>query len=142
VSKHPGFNVAYWNLHERHVEFRDDEWRVNGKWPLVFFHFSNLAIQDGEAITKVPTRITLREQPALRPLFDEYRAKLLAYHVWDYKKFSCAYIDRRKQWLQEQQRLYYRKYPVRFVAAQLKRLVPKGLKSYLRGSNFALLEKS
>lgn len=42
VLRHPGYNVAYWNLHERPLESDSPSWRVAGH-PLVVFHFSGLA---------------------------------------------------------------------------------------------------
>ena len=40
ICKDPGANVAFWNLHERNVEYEDEQYKVNGQ-PLLFFHFSN-----------------------------------------------------------------------------------------------------
>jgi hypothetical protein len=39
VERDAGFNVAYWNLHERWLARSEDGWTVNGR-PLGFFHFS------------------------------------------------------------------------------------------------------
>src|SRR5581483_2809732 len=38
ILKHPGCNVAYWNLHERKTLTDGRGLRVNGSVPLVFFH--------------------------------------------------------------------------------------------------------
>lgn len=37
VLKHPGCNVAYWNLHERTIEKTNGTWVVNEEAPLIFF---------------------------------------------------------------------------------------------------------
>lgn len=39
ILRHPGYNVASWNLRERDVQLRDDGVTVNGK-PLRFCHFT------------------------------------------------------------------------------------------------------
>ena len=39
VERDPGYNVAYWNLHERSLDVGGSEPTVDGS-PLVFFHFS------------------------------------------------------------------------------------------------------
>lgn len=133
ISRHPGLNVAYWNLHERKLQFRDGQWHVNGQWPLVFFHFSNLAM-NGPSITKVPTRFTLDDLPELKPLFEEYRAKLEAYKIAHFSKLPCAYVTARADWLREQRKQYYRKHPTRLLVAGLKRAVPQQVKAFIRGS--------
>ncbi|MDG2304684.1 MAG: hypothetical protein P8R42_08495 [Candidatus Binatia bacterium] len=48
---HPGYNVAYWNLHERHIEHADEEFYVNGG-PAVFFHMSGFDRKNPTVFTK------------------------------------------------------------------------------------------
>ncbi len=134
ISRHPGLNVAYWNLHERRVEFENGHWQINGKWPLVFFHFSDLEISDSPSITKVPTRFTLNDRPEMATLFKEYRTKLIGYDLARYRQIPCAYIEQRTAWLEEQKRLYYRKHPLRLLIAGAKRALPRQMKTFIRGS--------
>lgn len=134
ISRHPGLNVAYWNLHERHITPRNGERLVNNEWPLVFFHFSDFAAQPSEAITKAPSRFTLRDRPDLKPLFDEYRAKLEAYGFKRFREIPCVYVKRRTDWLRAQQRAYYRQHPFRMLIAALKRALPGKIKAIIRAS--------
>lgn len=42
VSFNLGYNVAFWNLHERKItKDATDKYFVNNKYPLIFFHFSS-----------------------------------------------------------------------------------------------------
>lgn len=42
VSFNLGYNVAFWNLHERQISKNvDGDFLVNSKYPLIFFHFSS-----------------------------------------------------------------------------------------------------
>lgn len=134
ISKHPGFNVGYWNLHERQLECRSGMWQVNTRWPLVFYHFSDLALNGAEDITKTPTRFTLHDRPELQSLFREYRFKLEAYEIQRFRKISCTYVDKRNDCQDRERQLYYRRHPFRFLIAIFKRSLPRKIKTFLRTS--------
>jgi hypothetical protein len=76
IVKHPGCNVAYWNLHERRVTAKASEWIVEPDSPLIFFHFSGIGIDDEEGVSKHTTRSNLLNRPDLTELFGAYRQAL------------------------------------------------------------------
>jgi hypothetical protein len=77
ILKHPGCNVAYWNLHERSIAKDGQRWVVNGRAPLVFYHFSGVSVEGGAVISKGYDQFTLESLPVLAELFEFYRAQLL-----------------------------------------------------------------
>jgi|SRR5580704_8244658 hypothetical protein len=77
ILKHPGCNVAYWNLHERSIAKDGARWIVNGTAPLVFYHFSGVSVDGGKLISKGYDQHTLDSLPVLVELFEFYRAELL-----------------------------------------------------------------
>ncbi len=70
IIHHPGYNVAYWNLHCRRVEI-GDQVRVNGE-PLAFFHFSGVEPDRPESVSRHQNRFRLGDLGDLRQLFDRY----------------------------------------------------------------------
>jgi len=72
IIKHPGYNVAYWNLMERNVKIDDGKLSVNGK-PLYFFHFSGFVPENIEIVSKHQNRFKLNYLGDLRPFFELYR---------------------------------------------------------------------
>jgi hypothetical protein len=74
VLRHPGCNMAYWNLHERQL----DGLTVNGEFPLVFYHFSGISTDDLGALSKHQEKYTLAMRPDLQSIFELYRDRLLA----------------------------------------------------------------
>ena len=58
VFKHPGANVAFWNLHERNLREEENLIYVNGQ-PLLFIHFSNFQIEP--EIRLAPNHLYQRE---------------------------------------------------------------------------------
>lgn len=72
VLRHPGYNVAYWNLTERKVEPAEDgKPRCNGK-PLAFFHFSGVNPAAPDILSKHQDRFDLADLPAVRELVRDY----------------------------------------------------------------------
>lgn len=77
ILKHPGCNMAYWNLHERTLEKNSQgQWIVNGQFPLIFFHFSGIAPDSEMVLSKYQNRFVLSERPDLVEIFQQYRAEL------------------------------------------------------------------
>lgn len=89
VWKDPGYNAAYWNLHERTITNSNGQWTANGR-PLVFFHFSGLPLEDIGLVSKHQTRHRIQKESELWPLFAEYKEAVLnnGYHVF---RKSCEY---------------------------------------------------
>ena len=76
VLRDPGYNVAYWNLHERQTTIADDKLFVNGG-PCYFFHFSGFNPEEPSLVSKHQTRFKMRKLGDLQSLFAKYRQKLL-----------------------------------------------------------------
>ena len=45
ILRHPGYDVAYWNLEQRRLRHLDGRWLVNGV-PLRTFYFSGIGVED------------------------------------------------------------------------------------------------
>ena len=56
VIKDIGLNVAFWNLHERHLKKYPAGWLVNDVTPLGFIHFSSFVEADRDIIAEKQTR--------------------------------------------------------------------------------------
>lgn len=78
ILRHPGCNMAYWNLHERKLTENAANYIVNGWVPLCFFHFSGIVLNDPAMLSKNTNRFTLADRPDLMKLFQEYKTAVLA----------------------------------------------------------------
>jgi hypothetical protein len=86
-----GFNVAFWNLHERKISKENHQYLVNESEPLVFYHFSGYNIGKREILGKYQNRHTFENRPELIPLFDDYRNALLNNRYLEYSTLECFY---------------------------------------------------
>ncbi len=77
ILRHPGCNMAYWNLHERTLSGASEAPLSNGL-PLCFFHFSGIVPGDPALLSKHTNRFTLASRPDLQALFAAYKAAVLA----------------------------------------------------------------
>ena len=91
LVQNPGFNVAYWNLHERKITNKDGQFIVNDSYPLVFFHFSGYSVDRKEVLAKYQHRHTFENTPVLVPLFEAYRNRLLANNYYQLSTLECFY---------------------------------------------------
>lgn len=91
ILRHPGCNVAYWNLHERRVDDGGDQhYRVNGN-DLVYFHFSGVVPTNPSILSKHQTRHNLQAGSALHTLVQDYCQALMDLGHDRYAKFDYGF---------------------------------------------------
>jgi hypothetical protein len=71
ILRHPAYNVAFWNLHERALERRGLSFSANGR-PIAFYHFSGFAPDRPNELSKHQTRIRVEPGTALAGLLNLY----------------------------------------------------------------------
>jgi glycosyltransferase involved in cell wall biosynthesis len=76
VLRHPGYNVAYWNLAQRPVRKIDGRWTAAGQ-RLVFFHFSGFNAEDPHPFSKHQNRFTFGNMGEEKQLASEYASLLI-----------------------------------------------------------------
>jgi glycosyltransferase involved in cell wall biosynthesis len=82
IERAAGYNVAYWNLHERQLGRAGDRYSCNGE-PLRFFHFSGAVFESaGTTLSRHQNRHELPRRGPLADLFAAYR-HLLFQHGYD-----------------------------------------------------------
>ncbi len=74
ICRHPGCNMAYWNLQERKLQIGDIGYRVNEAYNLYFYHFSGVSVDDPKSLTKYTERFTLDNRNDLIDIFTSYKA--------------------------------------------------------------------
>jgi hypothetical protein len=77
ILRHPGYNVAYWNLPHREVRLANGSYTVNGE-PMRFFHFSGVDPGKPDQFSKYQDNYSRRNLGDLRPLYDDYLERLAA----------------------------------------------------------------
>lgn len=94
ILKHPGCNVAYWNLHERHLSRDVSGLRVDDA-PLVFFHFSGVDANAPTLLSRHQNRHVPAPGSVLQELVREYCARLLqAGHAeWSGLAYGFSSLD-------------------------------------------------
>ncbi len=91
ILRHPGYNVAYWNLAQRTMEkLKNGNWYVNG-WVLVFFHFSGFDPFKPEQFSKHQNRFVLDDLGNVIELVRTYCEKLIENGARDFKSKPYGY---------------------------------------------------
>ncbi len=76
IIREPGYNIAYWNLHERVVTL-DDGVKVNGSEPVYFVHFSGFDADKPWIVSKHQDRFGMTDIGELQKLYLRYRDLLM-----------------------------------------------------------------
>jgi hypothetical protein len=92
ILKHPGYNMANWNLHER-VLSKDNKdcFIVNDYYPLRFFHFSGYKFTSPDSICSYLTRYNFETRPDLISIFNDYQNKLIKNRVGKISQLPVFY---------------------------------------------------
>ncbi|RYE22909.1 MAG: glycosyl transferase [Sphingobacteriaceae bacterium] len=97
ILKHPGYNMANWNLHERKLsQSPDGKWLVNDDYRLKFFHFSGYKFSNPDGIRFYHSRYDFISRPDLKLLFTEYQQALSNNGVSFLKTIPCVYFEQHK----------------------------------------------
>ncbi len=97
IVKNLGYNVAYWNFHERKLELKQNLWYINQNTPLCFFHFSGFQLKNKTFISKYQNRFTFENRPDLISIFDIYQKTLELNHNQYFEKFQCVYVKKKSK---------------------------------------------
>lgn len=96
IEKHPGYNMAHWNLHERTLSFENGAYLVNGQ-PLIFFHFSHYSPAHPNSIAAYHNRFSFETRPDLKEIYNQYKSSLIQYHYFKLKNQPCFYLSDEKK---------------------------------------------
>jgi glycosyltransferase involved in cell wall biosynthesis len=92
ILRHPGYNLAYWNLMHREVRKSKSEWTAAGQF-LYFVHFSGPSFDDPSVFSKHQNRYKVDDIGDLSELFSNY-CKAVKSNKWEesrHYKYSYNY---------------------------------------------------
>jgi lipopolysaccharide biosynthesis glycosyltransferase len=91
IDKHPGANVAGWNIHERRITKEQNNYLVN-KLPLIFFHYSGLPKEKDSVFISGYNNYLLSEAGLFcSELIKHYRYRTEKNNIYKYEKIKCYY---------------------------------------------------
>ncbi|MGI4021973.1 MAG: hypothetical protein ACRYFA_10740 [Janthinobacterium lividum] len=96
IIKDLGYNVAYWNLHERFLTNQNNEYWINEKFPLVFFHYSGFNVNEIQVLSKFQNRYTFENKSEVLPFFTDYSKSVLANNHQKFSFLECFYLNKTK----------------------------------------------
>jgi hypothetical protein len=101
IERDLGYNVAYWNLHERSITKKVNSYYVNTKTELKFYHFSGFQKNIPNMVSKHQNRFTFEQRKDIKPIYDEFLFHLDRFEYDAFVNIECYYSERRKQYLKE-----------------------------------------
>lgn len=94
ILRNPGYNMAFWNLQKRILSKKDDSYLVNGRYPLVFYHFSHYRMEYKELIADVQPesrRIAVSTGPDLEEIFESYYNNVQKNHYAFFSRIEAGF---------------------------------------------------
>jgi len=97
IIRHPGYNFAFWNVHERELTRQDNTYFVNRKYPLVFIHFAKFNPLKPGYFTDPRhfNRIKHGENALISEISESYAKRLIDNHYNEYKNIRSVYSKSR-----------------------------------------------
>ena len=90
ILRHPGYNVAYWNLANRQVTQSNGEYSANDE-PIRFFHFSGVIPGDASVFSKHQNRFGVEDIGCVKALLHQYLSALETEGHQKYAKIKYAF---------------------------------------------------
>jgi hypothetical protein len=92
VLRHPGANLAYWNLYERNIE-KDSSGKITvDEQSLIFYHFAGFDMESPQKVTKYPHPPSLLViPPPIKDIAREYHRLLIENRHEEAKNYSYAF---------------------------------------------------
>lgn len=90
ILRHPGYNIAYWNVGQRQVTQSHGRYFVNGE-PLRFAHFSGSKLDDPKVFSRHTGQFNTQNIGDLNKLLDEYRSRVFANDHATYQRIPYAF---------------------------------------------------
>ena len=90
--KHPGYNMAAWNLHERYIKTYDDNGKIllSSGDRLVNYHFSSWNFKFPDQLSPYYDRFSFENRPDLVKLYQDYRVSLMGNKIEFFDTIPCA----------------------------------------------------
>jgi hypothetical protein len=126
ILKHLGYNVAYWNLHERYITGKKNNYTINSQFQLIFYHFSGFNFGKPNVISKHQDRFTFDERKDILPLFEDYTQRIMINQYQKYFSLPCYYVELKKKLNSEKRPspyYYNNRGPLTFSKLALKKIL-------------------
>jgi hypothetical protein len=85
--RHPGYNIGYWNFHERRLQEKNGKYVVNGEYELFFFHFSNFNPLKPDKLCRW-LDYSFEQRPDLSNIYKSYAKKLIDNRYSEFSKIE------------------------------------------------------
>jgi hypothetical protein len=112
IFRHPGYNMAYWNMHERILVNAEQVVKNNIIYPLVFFHFSGFSPLKPDILSRYQNRYSFENRIDIIDLFKEYSEKLLNNNFTEFINYPCYYLIEKQKLEQNAYQNFKKSIPV------------------------------